>query len=135
LDPKSARLRFPRDREAVITDTVGFIRNLPKELAAAFRATLEELDEADLLLHVIDVSNPAFEEQIHAVDRIREELGLSRTKCLRVFNKIDRFPDGDTVLANLCRRFDAIPLSALDPRTFPPLLTRLEGELQLPDGE
>ena len=88
LDPKSARLRFPRDREAIITDTVGFIRNLPKELAAAFRATLEELDEADLLLHVIDVSNPAFEEQIHAVDRIREEIGLSRTKCLRVFNRV-----------------------------------------------
>ena len=135
LDPKSARLRFPRDREAVITDTVGFIRNLPKELAAAFRATLEELDEADLLLHVIDVSNPAFEEQIHAVDRLREELDLGRTKCLRVFNKIDRFPEGKTVLANLCRRFDAIPLSALDARTFPPLLARLEGELHLPDCE
>jgi len=131
LDPKSSRLRFPRDREAIITDTVGFIRNLPKELASAFRATLEELDEADLLIHVIDVSNPGFEDQILAVDRILEELDLQHKRCLRVFNKIDRFPDGEAALGNLCRRFDAIPLSALSPRTFPPLLEKVEGELRL----
>jgi len=130
LDPKSSRLRFPRDREAVITDTVGFIRNLPKELAAAFRATLEELYEADLLLHVIDVSNPSFEQQLLAVDRILEELDLQEKKCLRVFNKIDLFTDGEAVLDNLCRRFEAIPLSALDPGTFPPLLERLEGAIR-----
>jgi len=128
LDPKSSRLRFPRDREAIITDTVGFIRNLPKELASAFRATLEELDEADLLLHVIDVSNPGFEEQILAVEKILEELDLSRKRCIRVFNKIDLFPDR-IVLDNLCRRFDAIPISALDPGTLPPLLERLEGNI------
>jgi len=128
LDPKSSRLRFPRDREAIITDTVGFIRNLPKELASAFRATLEELDEADLLLHVIDVSNPGFEEQALAVERILEELDLSSKKCLRVFNKIDLFQDRD-VLDNLCRRFDAIPISALDPETFPPLLELMGSNL------
>ncbi len=130
LDPKSSRLRFPRDREAIITDTVGFIRNLPKELAAAFRATLEELEEADLLLHVIDVSNPSFEQQIHAVDRILEELDLQGKRYLRVFNKIDLFSDGEAILDNVCRRFDAIPLSALNPRTFPPLLAKLEAEMR-----
>ena len=133
LDPKSSRLRFPRDREAIITDTVGFIRNLPKELASAFRATLEELDGADLLLHVIDVSNPGFEEQVLAVDRILEELDLQNKRCIRVFNKIDLFPER-IVLDNLCRRFDAIPLSALNPGTFPPLLEKLEGELHLLDA-
>jgi len=128
LDPKSSRLRFPREREAIITDTVGFIRNLPRELAAAFRATLEELDEADLLLHVIDVSNPGFEEQILAVERILEDLDLNRKKCIRVFNKVDIFPDSG-VLDNLCRRFDAIPISALNPETLHPLLERLESSL------
>ena len=78
LDPKSSRLRFPRDTEAVITDTVGFIRNLPKELFAAFRATLEELHEADVLLHLIDVSNPDFEDHIVAVEKILEESGHRR---------------------------------------------------------
>lgn len=135
LDPKSSRLRFPREREAIITDTVGFIRNLPKELAAAFRATLEELEEADLLLHVINVSNPSFEEQILAVDRILEDLDLKGKRYLRVFNKIDLFTEGAVVLSNLCRRFDAIPLSALNPRTFPPLLEKLEGEIQQMDIE
>ncbi|MDD5724290.1 MAG: GTPase HflX [Syntrophales bacterium] len=134
LDPKSSRLRFPRNREAIITDTVGFIRNLPKELFSAFRATLEELDEADLLLHVIDVSNPRFEEQVLAVDRILEELDLKNKKCLRVFNKTDLFPE-KVVLDNLCRRFDAIPLSALNPETFLPLLEKLEEETQLLDAE
>ncbi|MCG6537403.1 MAG: GTPase HflX, partial [Syntrophales bacterium LBB04] len=69
LDPKSSRLRFPRDTEAIITDTVGFIRDLPRDLFAAFRATLDELHEADVLLHVIDISNPNFENHIGAVEK------------------------------------------------------------------
>lgn len=125
LDPKSSRLRFPRDTEAIITDTVGFIRHLPKELVAAFRATLEELNEADLLLHVIDVSNPAFEEQITAVETILEDLDLSHKESIRVFNKADLFPD-KIILDNLSRRFDALPLSAMNPETFPPLLEKIE---------
>ncbi|MCK7509701.1 MAG: 50S ribosome-binding GTPase [Desulfobacterales bacterium] len=87
LDPKSSRLRFPRDTEAVITDTVGFIRDLPKELVAAFRATLEELHEADVLLHLIDVSNADFEEHIVAVEKILGELGIAAKPTIRVFNK------------------------------------------------
>jgi GTP-binding protein HflX len=124
LDTKSARLRFPEETEALITDTVGFIRNLPKELFAAFRATLDELQDADVLLHVIDAANPAFEEQIAAVDKILAELELNRKPILRAFNKIDQLPDR-TVLPALCRRFQAIPVSALAPDTFALLLNRL----------
>lgn len=125
LDPKSSRLRFPKDTEAIITDTVGFIRHLPKELFAAFRATLEELNEADLLLHVIDVSNPRFEEHIRAVENILEELDLSHKQTIRVFNKEDLFPD-KTILQNLSTRFHATPLSALKPETFPSLMEAME---------
>jgi GTP-binding protein HflX len=125
LDPKSARLRFPRDTEAIVTDTVGFIRDLPKELVAAFRATLDELREADILLHVIDVGNPAFEAQIAAVERILSELDLIAKPTLRIFNKADRVAD-KAILASLCRRFGAVALSALDPATLPPLMEKLE---------
>jgi GTP-binding protein HflX len=124
LDPKSSRLRFPRDREALITDTVGFIRDLPKELFAAFRATLDELHEADVLLHVIDISNPNFENQIHAVEFILQELDITGKPTLRVFNKEDRFPD-KTSLRSLCRRFDALAISALHPETLDDLMEKL----------
>ena len=133
LDPKSSRLRFPREREAVITDTVGFIRDLPEDLFAAFRATLEELEEADVLLHVVDVSNPRFERQMEAVDRIVEDLNLQRKAEIRVFNKTDLFPD-KIVLENLCHRFQAIPVSALHPASFGPLLERLEKVIQEKTG-
>ena len=132
LDPKSSRLRFPRDTEAVITDTVGFIRNLPKELFAAFRATLEELHEADVLVHLIDVSNPDFEEHIAAVEKILAELDIAAKPTIRVFNKEDRVADKE-LLAALCRRFDAIAVSARDPSTFGCLLERLEWLIR--DGE
>lgn len=125
LDPKSSRLRFPRDRSAVITDTVGFIRDLPRELVAAFRATLEELHEADLLLQVIDIANPAFEEQMAAVESILGELGLARTPMIRVFNKIDLCPDRN-LLENTSRRYQGLLISALDPATFVPLMDRIE---------
>jgi GTP-binding protein HflX len=125
LDPKSSRLRFPRDTEAVITDTVGFIRNLPKELFAAFRATLEELHEADVLLHLIDVSSADFEDHIVAVEKILEELGIAAKPTIRVFNKEDRVADKELLTA-LCRRFEAVAISALDPSTFQVLLDKVE---------
>ena len=128
LDTKSARLRFPRDTEAVITDTVGFIRNLPRELFSAFRATLDELQEADLLLHVIDVSGSRFEEQIAAVESILEELEIHDKPAIRVFNKTDRL-ENKALLENLCRRFDAVPVSALDKTTLFGLLERIEAAL------
>jgi GTP-binding protein HflX len=89
LDPTSRRLRFPDEREIIITDTVGFIRDLPKDLVAAFRATLEELEEADLLLHVIDGADPAYEVQMRAVETILGELSLGDKPRLLVFNKRD----------------------------------------------
>ena len=129
LDPKSSRLRFPRDRSAIITDTVGFIRDLPRELMAAFRATLEELNEADLLVQVIDIANPAFEEQMASVDAILDDLDLSRKPMIRVFNKIDLCPDGE-ILENIRRRHDGFLISAHDPATFAPLVQRIEELLE-----
>ena len=76
FDTSSRRLRFPQEREVIITDTVGFIRELPKSLFGAFKATLEELEDANLLLHVVDITNPRFEEQIAAVERILDQLEL-----------------------------------------------------------
>ena len=124
LDTSSRRLRFPREREVVITDTVGFIRDLPKDLFAAFKATLEELEDADLLLHVVDASNPRFEQHISSVERILSELGLSAKARLLVFNKIDRLSFEE--IDNLTVRFDAVAVSALDKGTFGPLLTAIE---------
>lgn len=125
LDPKSSRLRFPREREAIITDTVGFIRNLPRELFAAFRSTLEELKDADLLLHVIDISNPEFENHIQAVEKILAELDLQSKPILRVFNKEDLFSN-KSALSFLSSRFEAVPISALKPETLLPLLQKME---------
>ena len=124
LDTKSARLRFPRDTEAIITDTVGFIRNLPEELFTAFRATLDELNQADILLHVIDVSNSQFEKQITAVDKILEKLEINDKPRIMVFNKADRLED-KALLQNLCRRFDAVAISALDKSTLVGLLQKI----------
>jgi GTP-binding protein HflX len=125
LDPKSSRLRFPRDAEALITDTVGFIRDLPPDLVAAFRATLDELKKADVLLHLVDVSNPDFENHIQAVGKILQGLDIAEKPTMLVFNKEDRIVDKDT-LSDMCGRFGAIAISALNPESLPPLVERLE---------
>lgn len=124
LDTATRRLRFPQEREVIITDTVGFIRKLPSSLLGAFKATLEEMEDADLLLHVVDAANPRFEEQVQAVERILLELELDRIPRLLVFNKIDLLPADEA--AALCRRFGALPISARNRRTFEPLLEELE---------
>ncbi|MBI9084091.1 MAG: GTPase HflX [Desulfobacterales bacterium] len=123
LDPASRRLRFPQDMEVIITDTVGFIKDLPKELMVAFRATLEELEGADLLLHVIDVSNPRFAEQIRSVEAILEDLDLNRIPTLRVLNKMDCMDDD--ALAVQVERLDAVAISALDRQSLAPLVDRM----------
>jgi GTP-binding protein HflX len=89
LDPTSRRLRLPREREVVINDTVGFIRDLPPDLLAAFRATLEEIEDSDLVVQLVDVSHPGYEAQIEAVERILKELGYAEIPRLLVFNKTD----------------------------------------------
>ena len=124
LDTSTRRLRFPEDREVIITDTVGFIRQLPKSLMGAFKATLEEMVDAHLLLHVVDISNPRFEEQIRAVDRILSDLDLEEIPRILVFNKIDLIPDEE--VAPLCRRFEAIAVSAQRRKTFADLLREIE---------
>ncbi|MDR3176104.1 MAG: GTPase HflX [Desulfovibrio sp.] len=95
LDPTARRLRFPEEREVVLTDTVGFMRSLPRELTEAFQATLEELEEAELLLHVLDASHPELEMQLAAVEEILERLDLDKTPRLLALNKIDAFAEKD----------------------------------------
>lgn len=128
LDTTSRRLRFPHDREVIITDTVGFIRDLPKELVGAFRTTLEELREADLLLHVVDASASDIDVQITAVTDVLRELDLDAIPRMLVFNKCDRLPPHG--VATLCRRYNAVGISALDPSTLPPLLAGMEAHLR-----
>jgi GTPase len=124
LDPSSRRLRFPRERDVIITDTVGFIRDLPEDLMDAFAATLEELQDAELLLHVVDASSPRMESQVETVDAILEKLELQRIPRFLVLNKTDLLDPGEA--SALSRRSGGIPISALNPRTFEPLLTRME---------
>lgn len=124
LDPSSRRLRFPREREVIITDTVGFIRDLPEDLMDAFAATLEELHDADLLLHVVDASSPRMEEQIRAVEGILNRLNLRGIPTLLVLNKMDRLDHHEAII--LSRRLKGIAISALDPQTLSGLLEEIE---------
>jgi GTPase len=133
LDTSSRRLRFPLDREVIITDTVGFIRSLPKSLMGAFKATLEELKDADLLIHLVDCSNPRFEEQIGEVDNILAELELAQKPRLLVFNKIDLIPalkKSDPLafmkVRQLTRKYSAISVSAADRKSLEPLMKELQ---------
>ncbi len=127
LDTASRRLRFPKERDVIITDTVGFIRDLPKDLFAAFRTTLEELEDADLLLHVVDISNPRFEQHIKSVEKILSDLKVSQKQQLLVFNKEDMVSREEVV--NVCRRFEGLSISAKHPETFHKLLNAIEAKL------
>jgi GTP-binding protein HflX len=127
LDTASRRLRFPKERDVIITDTVGFIRDLPKDLFAAFKATLEELKDADLLLHIVDISNPRFEQQIKSVEKILSDLGLTGKPVLLIFNKEDLVKKEE--VEAVCNRFNAISISALRPETFHTLLSAIEVKL------
>jgi GTP-binding protein HflX len=124
LDPTSRRLRFPRDREVIITDTVGFIRDLPEDLVTAFRATLEELYDADLLLHVVDASDPRHDQQIAAVEAILRDLELEGKRRLLVFNKADRLPAGDALA--IAHHRDGVAISAVNRDGLPELLHRCD---------
>lgn len=129
LNPTSRRLRFPQERELIINDTVGFIHDLPEELVAAFRATLEELSETDLLVHVVDISAPEFREQIEAVQHILAGLELDGRASLLVFNKRDRLDAEELEQRN--RGYSAIAISALDAESTRPLLLEIERRLWL----
>jgi GTP-binding protein HflX len=132
LDTATRRLRFPRDREVVITDTVGFIKDLPQELLGAFRATLDEMQDADLILHVVDISNPRFEQQMESVDRLLEEIGLDQIAKLLVFNKVDLVnPHWAKVIA---ARFHGVLCSALRSESLGDLLKEIEKRIWYPES-
>jgi len=116
--------------EVIITDTVGFIKNLPKDLMVAFRATLEELEAAELLLHVIDISNPRFENQIESVEQILTQLKLQNIRTIRVLNKMDRI-DVQTVKP-LEQRFMGTAISANSSATLGPPIRNMTNLLTDP---
>jgi len=123
LDPTSRRLRLPREREVIINDTVGFIRDLPPDLIAAFRATLEEMESSDLLIHLVDASSQQVESHIASVEKILDELKLSGIPRLLVFNKSDLLSEDEA--SNLRQAFDAVMISALNSRTLIPMVERI----------
>jgi GTP-binding protein HflX len=128
LDTRSRRVRFPEEREVVLTDTVGFIRELPKDLFAAFRATFEEAADADLLLHVVDASDHAWRDHQRTTEEVLAELSLDAIPRILVFNKTDLLEPGEA--ARLLREHpDAVQLSALHRETTRVLLDRIAAHL------
>ena len=124
LDPTSRRLRLPREREVVVNDTVGFIRDLPRDLLAAFRATLEEIEDSDLIVHLVDAAHAGYRDQIQAVDRLLDELGYDRIPRLLVFNKIDLLGEDDR--NERLAGHDALAISAVTHDGIPELLSRID---------
>ena len=130
LDPTTRRLRLPTNQNALLTDTVGFIRKLPHGLVEAFKATLEEVVQADLLLHVVDLSHPQATEQIAAVNTVLEEIGAAGKPTLMVFNKIDRCPAHNGWEQQLEKFPHAVAISAQTGEGIPGLLAELGGLLR-----
>ncbi|MBF0558366.1 MAG: GTPase HflX [Nitrospirae bacterium] len=127
LDTASRRLRFPREREIIITDTVGFIRDLPADLLAAFKSTLEELEDADLLIHLVDIACPRYEQQISSVENILKDLRLDVKPRMLVFNKLDKISADEA--EHIIARHGAIAVSAMRTETLPPLLRAVESRI------
>lgn len=125
LDPTSRRLRLPREQEIIINDTVGFIRDLPPGLLSAFRATLEEISDSRLLIHLVDASNPRWSQQVQSVEKILEELKVSDIRSIVALNKSD-LVDAQT-LEGITRQLksgnrEVVSISAIRPATLLPLL-------------
>ncbi len=129
LDPTTRRVELPGGHVALFTDTVGFIQKLPTQLIAAFRATLEEISEADLLIHVVDITHPNALEQWRAVKETLEEIEADEIPVITALNKIDQLPDPDAALSALTPYSDAVPISALTGKGLNNLLARVEDEL------
>jgi len=128
LDPTSRRLRLPRDQEVIINDTVGFIRDLPPDLITAFRATLEEMESSDVLLHLVDASSPQVDSHIASVEKILDELNLSGIARLLVFNKADLLSHAER--SNLQDASNGVIISALDGKTLIPMVERISAMLE-----
>ncbi|CAN5834338.1 GTPase HflX [soil metagenome] len=133
LDPTSRRLRLPREQEVIINDTVGFIRDLPPDLLSAFRATLEEISASSLLIHLVDASNPRFDQQIESVERILRQLQLAEIPTVLALNKAD-LVDANTI-KGIFRQVtqdgtrDAVVISATDARSIEPLFEKASAVL------
>lgn len=125
LDPTTRRIRLPTNQNALLTDTVGFIRKLPHGLVEAFKATLEEVVQADLLIHVVDLSHSQVADQILAVNAVLDEIGAAGKSTLMVFNKIDRFETSDLLNQYLDRFPNSVGVSAKTGEGVPDLLSEL----------
>jgi GTP-binding protein HflX len=130
LDPTTRRLKLPTNQNVLLTDTVGFIKKLPHGLVEAFKATLEEVVRADLLLHVVDISHPQAEEQIAAVDAVLQEIGADEKSTLMIFNKMDRL-EGGGALNRLQEKFpNSVAISATTGKGIPALLAEIGTQLR-----
>jgi GTP-binding protein HflX len=133
LDTTARRARLPGGTEIVLTDTVGFIAELPEDLVAAFKATLEELNEADLLVHVADASSPFVAEEIEAVEAILEDLRLGSLPRVLVLNKVDRL-EPELLAERMVGIERGTPVSAFDAPSVARLAERIERALGMADG-
>jgi GTPase len=127
LNPTTRLIKYPERKNIIITDTVGFIKGLPNVLLRAFVATLEELEDADLLLHLVDISSPDFEERIHIVEDLIAPLHLGEKKRVIVFNKVDRMDKG--IIRNIGERYNAVAISCLKKEGIDRLIRTIEAEL------
>jgi GTP-binding protein HflX len=129
LDPTTRRVHLPSGRAALFTDTVGFIQKLPTTLVAAFRATLEEINDADVLVHVVDISHPHALQQSHTVGEVLQELGATSQPMVVALNKIDRLADSEAAFTALGELPNSLAVSALHGQGLPELLARLDSIL------
>jgi len=129
LDPTTRNITLTNGQQALITDTVGFIQKLPHQLIAAFRATLEEVVQADILLHVVDVSHPQYQEQSHAVFQVLHELNVDIKQLITIFNKADKVEDSNSVSA-LLKTENSVMISALHGHGIEGLLLLIENAIK-----
>ena len=135
LDPTTRQLTLPDKQVVTLTDTVGFIQRLPTQLIAAFKSTLEMVNQADLLLHVVDVSHALYQEQMAAVRAVLEEIGAGDKRCLTVYNKIDKLPEGSELAVRLAQEPDSVCISAKQGLHLDELLAAIHAHLQLQQVE
>lgn len=130
LDPTTRQLALPSGTEILLSDTVGFIQKLPTQLVAAFRATLEEIVEADLILHVVDITHPNAAEQAETVNDTLKEIGATHAPILVALNKIDKLSNPETAMEQAARYPNSLAISAVTGQGLETLLNRIEGVLQ-----
>ncbi|XP_023535562.1 uncharacterized protein LOC111796964 isoform X2 [Cucurbita pepo subsp. pepo] len=130
LDPTTRRVQMKNGNEFLLTDTVGFIQKLPTMLVAAFRATLEEISESSLLVHVVDISHPLAEQQIEAVDKVLSELDVSSIPKLMVWNKVDKVSDPQHIRLEAEKRGDVVCVSALSGDGLDEFCNAVQGKLK-----